>query len=143
MRNPFSPTPLIGVYFCLSFLFLIPTQSKAVHSFMLPDLKVLDTIPVPVLKDTVPETQQKVEEACYRKHRKSAIALTITSAITGILGGLLLAKGLASSFILNSLLLSAFGGVLLFAAGLALVFGLIHWVRARRAKKRLRKAGVR
>ncbi|MDZ4706039.1 MAG: hypothetical protein SH848_19080 [Saprospiraceae bacterium] len=95
------------------------------------------------MKDTIPETQQKIEEAYYQKYRKAAIALTITSAITGILGALLLAKGLASSFILTSSLLPIFGGVLLFAAGLTLVFGIINWIRARRVKKRLRKAGVR
>lgn len=143
MRNRFSLTPLIGAYFCLSFLFLIPTQSKAVHSLIQSNPKLLEPIPVPTLKDTVPETQQKVEEARYQKHRKSAIALTITAAVTGILGGLLLAKGLAATFILTSSLLSIFGGVLLFATALTLVFGIIHWIRARRAKKRLRKAGVR
>ena len=143
MRNRFSLTPLLGAYFCLSFLFLIPTQSKAVHPLIPPGLKLLDTIPMPALKDTVPEIQQKIEEARYRKHRRAATALAITSAITGILGGLLLAKGIATTFILTSSLFSIFGGVLLFAAGLTLVFGVIHWIRARRAKKRLQKAGVR
>ncbi|MDZ4683000.1 MAG: hypothetical protein SGI94_21330 [Saprospiraceae bacterium] len=143
MQTHCSSTLRIGACLCL-FLLLIPAQSKAVCAVGPPNLKKWDTISIsPVLKDTIPETQQKIEEAYYQKYRKAAIALTITSAITGILGALLLAKGLASSFILTSSLLPIFGGVLLFAAGLTLVFGIINWIRARRVKKRLRKAGVR
>jgi len=138
MRNLIASTLRAGACLCL-FFFLILTQIKAVNAA---NPKKTDTICLSlVLKDTMPETQQKIDEANYRKHRKSAISLTITSSIIGILGGLLLAKGLASTFILTSSLLSAFGGVLLFFAALTLVFGVIHWIRARRAKKRLQKAG--